>query len=84
MKRTAENHAPITIGPVETGIPRSTSRPGSLTAAIETLAVGESILVGNCPGYVITTVSTYVRKKNPGRKFSRRSAEGGVRVWRLA
>lgn len=74
---------------IETGVPlpavkgkAGTGRFGALAA----LEVGQSIFE---PNYDVSHRSAYastrnVMRKYPGRKFSSRKVDGGLRVWRIA
>ncbi len=52
-----------------------------MRAAFRAMSVGDSVLI---PGKHINSVSQATRQAVPDAKFTCRTVDGGVRVWRLA
>jgi hypothetical protein len=52
-------------------------------AFLDSLQPGDSVLVAGANAYSLETALQY-RQSRDGKRFSRRKAEGGYRVWRTA
>lgn len=48
------------------------------------MEVGDSVLISSRPGSNSTSVSVSGYSKKTGKKFTTRTVEGGIRVWRIA
>jgi len=70
----------INIQPVEDGVPVPDRRKYGF---LDDLRVGESIVVTDINSPSLFACIQY-RQKRYGKKFARRTVEGGVRVWRTA
>lgn len=71
---------------IEKDVPPPWSRKGQkseLRLEIEKMDVGCALFVGDVPGRNIAVMLTNIKKKT-GRKFTRRTVEGGNRIWRIA
>jgi hypothetical protein len=77
---------------IENGIPISAKKPGAGrrgTYPFADLDVGQSFFVPNQPGktnrqliMAIGVAAQYITKKT-GHRFTSRTVEGGIRVWRF-
>lgn len=70
---------------IETGIPiprRRRNREKSLSSALYTMKVGESVLVPEERGRALRTMASRVSKETR-RIFITRTTDEGVRVWRI-
>jgi hypothetical protein len=64
---------------IEKGIPVPAKRAGR-RALLKTMEVGDSVFFA---GAKLGTISPYTRQEGP-LKFTCRTIDGGVRVWRIA
>ena len=67
---------------IEKGIPVPEPRVWGITAALRKMDVGDSIFLRGKKANNITTIVGILTKKTE-RKFVTRTADGGVRVWRI-
>jgi hypothetical protein len=68
------------IEDLKTGIPVP---PRTSFTFLDSLQPGESVLVTGANPYSLESALQY-RQSRDGKRFSRRKAEGGYRVWRTA
>lgn len=77
---------------IETGVPiPKVSKPTRVKYPWADMEIGNSFLVECEPdeatarrASVVSSASAWARRHAPGRKFSVRSVDGGIRVWRTA
>lgn len=65
---------------IEKGVPVPTTGDGAgLSATLRLMEVGDSVLITDKSGGIISCTFSYLKPL----KFCRRKAEGGYRVWRI-
>jgi hypothetical protein len=67
-------------------IPKLTRGPGvksQFRLALERMETGDSVFLAGGKGSSLSPIIAYFRKQIPGIRFTVRSVEGGVRVWRI-